>query len=157
MTNREFTEPLNCISYYVSSKSDIDNKHSYCYWFRGKLIRIIADKPFARGDMLKIHRISQPTSSSNMTIEATVNSGEYVQYPVLNFISTRLVYNAYSDFEFTTTPGINLLGTIEQIIDNNYSVCFAVLSTSSGVIHAIDKNMNNYFDINVDLRWNKKE
>lgn len=155
MTNREFTEPLDCISYYVSSKSNIDNKHSYCYWFRGKLIRIIADKPFARGDMLRIHRITQQNSSANVTIEATVNSGEYRQHPVLNFVSTRLVYNPYSEFEFTTTPGVELLNVIEQTIDNNYSVCFVALASSTGVIHAVDKNMNNYFDININLQWNK--
>ena len=53
MTNLgEIATPFKCISYYVSTKSSVDNQHSYCYWFRGKLIRIISKKPFARGDML---------------------------------------------------------------------------------------------------------
>ena len=154
-TNLDLTTPLNCISYYVSNKSPIDNKHSYCYWFRGKLIRIVADKPFARGDMLQINSVTQAHSSSNIVIDVTVQTGEYVQAPVLNFVSTRLVYNTYSQFEFTTTPGVQILKTLEQIIDDNYSVCFVVLTSENGVIHAVDKFMNNYFNINISLEWNK--
>lgn len=154
MTNLELTTPFRCISYYASSKSVVDNKHSYCYWFRGKLIRIIADKPFARGDMLTINGISSQGNSSTI-INATVDSGEYEKMPVLSFVSTRLVYNKYSDFEFTTTPGLQILKTIEQVLDENYSVCFIVLTESSGVIHAVDKYMNNYFDVGMNLHWNE--
>ena len=47
--------PMRVISYYASTKSPIDGKHSYNYWMRSKLVRIIADKPFARGDVLVIN------------------------------------------------------------------------------------------------------
>ena len=155
MTNLEsISVPFKCISYYASSKSSIDNKDSYSYWFRGKMIRIIANKPFARGDILNIKSISQKSNDS-IIIDAEVDSGEYKQYPVLNFISTRLVYNKYSDFTFTASSNIQILKIIEQIMDDNYSVCFITLTTDSGTIKAVDKNMNNYFDININLDWNK--
>lgn len=153
MTNLEsITYPFKCVSYYVSSKSSVDNKDSYTYWFRGKMIRIVANKPFARGDVLIINNIHS-TQTNGIIIDATVDSGEYTKYPVLNFISTRLVYNKYSDFEFTTTPGIKILHFVEQTIDDNYSVCFITLTEKTGTIKASDKNMNNYFDINVTLNW----
>ena len=146
--------PFKCISYYVSTKSAIDNQHSYCYWFRGKLIRIISNKPFARGDMLIINSIENQ-SNGGTVINVEVDSGEYQKMPVLSFVSTRLVYNKYSDFEFTSTPGITILKTIEQVMDDNYSACFIVLSETSGMIHAVDKHMNNYFDINISLGWSE--
>ena len=153
MTNLEsISYPFKCISYYVSSKSSIDNKDSYTYWFRGKMIRIIADKPFARGDVLIVNNI-YTTPSNGTIIDVSVDSGQYEQYPVMNFISTRLVYNKYSDFDFSTTPGIKILKIIEQTLDDNYSVCFIVLTEKNGTIKAVDKNMNNYFDINVTLNW----
>lgn len=153
MTNLEETKlPFKCISYYASSKSQIDGKNSYCYWFRGKLIRIIADKPFARGDILNI--ISIETNSNNgIIINTTVDTGDYEKYPVLSFVSTRLVYNKYSDFEFVTSPEIKIIKTIDQIMDDNYSVCFIILTDATGTIHAIDKRTNNYFDINISLDW----
>ena len=155
MTNLEkIVTPFKCISYYVSTKSTIDDKNSYCYWFRGKLIRIISDKPFARGDMLIVKSIST-ASNGGTIIDVTVDSGKYQKLPVLSFVSTRLVYNKYSDFEFTSTPGITILKIIEQVMDDNYSACFITLSETTGVIHAVDKYMNNYFDINIGLSWSE--
>ena len=43
------TLPVNVISYYASTKG-IDGKNCFNYWMRSKLVRIISDKPFARGD-----------------------------------------------------------------------------------------------------------
>lgn len=155
MTNlEEIVTPFKCISYYVSSKSTIDNKHSYCYWFRGKMIRIVSDKPFARGDMLIVNSI-ETQGTSGTIINVSVDSGEYQKLPVLSFVSTRLVYNKYSDFEFTTTPGITIIKKIEQVMDDNYSACFIVLAENTGIIKAVDKYMNNYFDINIGLSWSE--
>lgn len=155
MTNLDSTfTPFKCISYYVSSKSPIDNKDSYSYWFRGKMIRIIADRPFARGDILIVKNIVNQ-NADNIIIDVDVDSGEYESYPVLNFVSTRLVYNKYSDFVFTPSPDIKILKIVEQIMDDNYSVCFITLTSKSGSIKAVDKNMNNYFDINITLDWTK--
>jgi hypothetical protein len=153
MTNLESINfPFKCISYYVSSKSAIDKKDSYSYWFRGKMIRIIADKPFARGDVLIVNSIKD-SGNDSVIINVTVDSGEYEQCPVLSFVSTRLVYNRYSDFTFTTTQNIKIVKVIEQVIDDNYSACFIVLAEKSGTIKAVDKSMNNYFDINIILDW----
>ena len=43
--------PQKVISYYASSKG-IDNRNCFNFWLRSKLIRVICDKPFARGDVL---------------------------------------------------------------------------------------------------------
>ena len=68
--------PFKCISYYVSTKSSVDNQHSYCYWFRGKLIRIVSNKPFARGDMLVVNSI-ETQNNGGVVINVEVDSGEY--------------------------------------------------------------------------------
>ena len=53
ITNIQY--PIRVISYYASSKSQIDGKNDFCFWMRSKLTRIICDKPFARGDVLQIN------------------------------------------------------------------------------------------------------
>ena len=55
--------PMRVISYYASTKSPIDGKHSYNYWMRSKLVRIIADKPFARGDVLVINSLKSTSTA----------------------------------------------------------------------------------------------
>lgn len=151
-TNLEF--PIKCISYYASNKNQVDKKHSFEWWMRGKLVRIISDKMFARGDMLTLHNItSSPTS---VVINASVDTGPYVQAPVLSFVSSRLVYNKYSKFEAIADPGIQILMQLDQISnDDNYSIGFLLLISQSGVVHVKDTYMNNFFDVNCTLTWDK--
>ena len=98
--------PIKCISYFASNKNKIDNKQSFEWWFRGFLVRIISEKSFARGDILIIKNIVK--DNNKILINVDVSDEEYTPYPVLTFISSRLVYNKYSDFAFFTTPSIQI-------------------------------------------------
>lgn len=153
MNNTNLEYPIKCISYYASNKNQIDKKHSFEWWMRGKLIRIISDKAFARGDILNIKNIYDNTNNITI-INVSVNNEEYQQYPVLSFVSSRLVYNKYSKFEAIPDNNIKILKQLEQINNNNYSIGFIILISESGTIKVQDSFMNNYFDINCNLSWN---
>lgn len=143
--------PIKCISYFASNKNKIDNKQSFEWWFRGFLVRIISEKSFARGDILIIKNIIK--DNNKILINVDVSDEEYTPYPVLTFISSRLVYNKYSDFAFFTTPSIQILQLLEQVINDNYSIGFIILASDNGVIKATDNVLKNQFDIYLKLSW----
>lgn len=143
--------PIKCISYFASNKNKIDNKQSFEWWFRGFLVRIISEKSFARGDILIIKNIVK--DNNKILINVDVSDEEYTPYPVLTFISSRLVYNKYSDFAFFTTPSIQILQLLEQVINDNYSIGFIILASDNGVIKATDNVLKNQFDIYLKLSW----
>lgn len=151
MTDSNLSYPIRCISYYASSKSPLDGKQSYEFWLRGKCIRIICEKPFARGDVLEINNIYD--NASGIVIETTLIPEWEQEYPVLNFISGRLIYNRWANFKYTTTEGITVLRPVEQILSNNLSLGFIVLCYRSGRISCIDTVTDNRFDVYINLNW----
>lgn len=154
MTNLENTNlnlPFRCISYYASDKSALDGKHSYEFWTRSKLTRIICDKPFSRGDVLQINDIIN--TSSCLLLDATLIDEWQEEYPVLNFISCRVVYNKWANFKYTATEGIQIIYPIEQVLNDNYSIGFVVLAYKSGKISCVDTVTHNKFDIFINLSW----
>ncbi len=151
MMNTNITYPIRVISYYASNKSKIDNKHNFCFWMRHKLTRIICDKPFARGDVLQINSITE--NNSGILIDTTLIEEWEKEYPVLNFVSGRLIYNKWADFEFTPSEGIQIVKPIEQVLLDNYSIGFILLVYKSGIIKCVDKTTKNYFDIMVSLEF----
>ena len=151
MTISNFSLPMRCISYYASSKSGLDGKQSYEFWLRGVCIRIVCDKPFARGDVIEIQSI-EDTNSGVLIITKLIDEWEQ-EYPVLNFISGRLIYNRWAEFQYETTDGIQIIKSIEQILSNNLSVGFIVLCYKSGKISCIDTKTDNRFDVFINLNW----
>jgi hypothetical protein len=151
MTESNFSFPMRCISYYASSKSGLDGKQSYEFWLRGICIRIVCDKPFARGDVLEIQSIEDNNSGVLITTKL-INDWEQ-EYPVLNFISGRLIYNRWVKFEYEVTEGIQILKPIEQVLSNNFSLGFIILCYKSGKITCIDKQTDNKFDVSINLTW----
>jgi len=149
--NTDIKYPIRVISYYASNKSKVDNKNDFCFWMRCKLTRIICDKPFARGDVLQINNISE--TSNGIIIDTTLIEDWEKEYPVLNFVSGRLIYNKWADFEFTPSEGIQIIKPIEQILSDNYSIGFILLVYKSGIIKCVDKTTKNYFDVHVNLNW----
>ena len=143
--------PTRCISYYASDKSAIDGKNSYEFWMRSKLSRICADKPFSRGDVLELTSIEDTTSGTLM--EAKVVDEWQQEYPVLNFVSGRLIYNKWCTFEYTASEGIQILKPIEQVLADNYSIGFIVLAYKSGKISCVDTTSGNRFDVFINLSW----
>lgn len=147
LENSSIKFPIRVISYYASSKG-IDGKNCFNFWMRSALIRVIADKPFARGDVLEISSITK--NGSNTTIECKVIN-EWAEYPVLCFVSGRLTYNKWSNFKYTSTEGIQILQSIEQLLSNNYSIGFITLVYKSGKLFCDDDNMNNHLEIDINL------
>lgn len=151
MTNLEPYIGTRCVSYYASSKSSVDNKHSFEFWVRGKCLRIICNKPFARGDVLQIDDIKE--SSAKIQIETTLIDEWQEGYPVLNFISGRLIYNRWADFKCTPSEGIQIVRKVEQVLSENYSIGFIVLAYKSGKISCVDDKTDNRFDVYINLNW----
>lgn len=151
MAESNFSFPMRCISYYASSKSGLDGKQSYEFWLRGICIRIVCDKPFARGDVLEIQSIEDNNSGVLITTKL-INDWEQ-EYPVLNFISGRLIYNRWVKFEYEVTEGIQILKPIEQVLSNNFSLGFIILCYKSGKITCVDKQTDNKFDVSINLTW----
>ena len=149
--NTEIKFPIRVITYNASSKSQIDGKHDFCFWMRCKLTRVICDKPFARGDVLQINSITD--TPSGIVIDTNLVEDWEQEYPVLNFVSGRLIYNKWADFEFIPSEGIQIVKPIEQILSDNYSIGFILLVYQSGIIKCIDKTTKNYFDVHVSLQW----
>ena len=147
LENSSIKFPIRVISYYASSKG-IDGKNCFNFWMRSALIRVIADKPFARGDVLEIFSITK--NGSNTTIECKVIN-EWAEYPVLCFVSGRLTYNKWSNFKYTATDGIQILQSIEQLLSNNYSIGFITLVYKSGKLLCDDDSMNNHLEIDINL------
>ena len=151
MTISNFSLPMRCISYYASSKSGLDGKQSYEFWLRGVCIRIVCDKHFARGDVIEIQSI-EDTNSGVLITTKLIDEWEQ-EYPVLNFISGRLIYNRWAEFQYETTDGIQIIKPIEQILSNNLSVGFIVLFYKSGKISFFDTKTDNRFDVFINLNW----
>lgn len=149
ITNIQY--PIRVISYYASSKSQIDNKHDFCFWMRSKLTRIVCDKAFARGDVLQINSITD--TPSGILIDTTLIEEWEKEYPVLVFVGGRLIYNKWADFDYTASEGIQIIKPIEQILSDNYSIGFVLLAYQSGIIKCVDKTTKNFFDIHVSLEW----
>lgn len=151
MAISNFSLPMRCISYYASSKSGLDGKQSYEFWLRGVCIRIVCDKPFARGDVIEIQNIEDNNSGVLITTKL-IDEWEQ-EYPVLNFISGRLIYNRWAEFQYEATDGIEIIKPIEQILSNNLSVGFIILCYKSGKISCIDTKTDNIFDVFINLTW----
>ena len=143
--------PMRVISYYASTKSPIDGKHSYNYWMRSKLVRIIADKPFARGDVLVINSLK--STNMGMDINCIVEESWAEEYPVLCLVSGRLIYNKWSDFEFKSTEGVQILSPIEQVLSDNYSFGLVLAVYKSGKVICADRKNRNRTDIAINLDW----
>lgn len=143
--------PFRCISYYASDKSAMDGKNSYEFWTRSKLTRIVCNKPFSRGDVLQVDSITEIPNGT--LINTTLIDEWQEEYPVLTFISGRLVYNKWVNFKFTPTEGIQILYPIEQVISDNYSIGFVCLVYKSGKISCVDSTTDNRFDIYANLSW----
>lgn len=151
-TNLENIEfPFRCISYYASDKSPLDGKHSYEFWMRSFLVRIICDKPFSRGDVLQVESITK--NNVGILINVTVIDEWEEEYPVLNFISGRLIYNKWVDFKYEATEGIQIISPIEQILSDSYSLGFVILAYKSGKISCNDTVTGNAFDVYINLSW----
>ena len=100
-------------------------------------------------ELRQINNISD--TPSGILINTTLIEEWEKEYPVLTFVSGRLIYNKWADFEYTPSEGIQIIKPIEQILSDNYSIGFILLVYQSGIIKCVDSVTKNYFDIHVSL------
>lgn len=89
-----------------SSKTGIDSKNSYEFWFYSDLIRIIGDKPFARGDVVEILAIDEEKKEIKIEVLGDPNIEDVPsqvlekELPVFMFLVTPLPLDELSDYNF---------------------------------------------------------
>lgn len=147
------TFPVRCMSLYASSVG-IDERDSFNFWIRSRLIRVICDKPFARGDILEISHVDDMENGVFIYTKLIEECVE--EYPTLNFISGRVVYSKDSSFVCTSSKNIKIVKKIEQILNEDYSLGFVVLAYDSGKIECIDKQNKNYFECYINVSKDKQ-
>lgn len=127
------------VLYYVSNKNALDNKNSYEFWFNGSLVRIVADRPFCRGDWAEIVSIDHETKTIEVRVltDEKYTAGVQDEYPVLVFAVTRIYFNEYSDFVgYPESDKVKILALYSTTKDRNLAVCGAFL-VQKGKTHVV--------------------
>lgn len=141
-----------CVLNYVSKKGP-DGQHSYEFWFTSSIIRIVADKPFGRGDIAKINEIKKQ-SDTEWRINVEVLGDPNVEnlpdeifsrgeIPTLLFATPKIYLNEVSEYHAYSTENIHILLNCSAILDHNKSYTIAALvKGKQGKIYATDKVTN---------------
>ena len=138
-----------CVLNY-ESKIGVDGLNSYEFWFTSSIIRIIADKPFGRGDIAIIKDIvKQSETEHRITIEiigdpkitkGLENLGENEEIPTLLFVTPKIYLNELSEYHAYGSDNVEILMNIPAVLDHNKSYTVAALVKGKHAkIHAIDK------------------
>lgn len=136
---------------YQSDKG-IDRKPSYNFWFTSSLIRVIGNKPFARGDIALIKEIKKP-SPTEWNIEVDIIGDTKVdseamdlvvslkeEIPTLIFATTKIYLDKDSDVHIYSTDDIEILLNCSSTMNDNKSYTIAALvKGKQGKIFGIDK------------------
>lgn len=152
MKNIKF--PIKAISYCASNCGNIDNKHSFEFWIRGHLIRVIGDKPFSRGDMIYIDEIKYDWDVDTYYIMTRVIDDEPYEkdLPVLSIAVSRMIYSV-TDFKVRTEGNIQVLEHLYIETDNSYSVAFISLISGDARINCRSPSTNVAFNMDFNLNW----
>lgn len=152
MNNKKF--PIKAISYCASNYGSIDNQHSFEFWIRGHLIRIIGDKPFSRGDMIWIDDITYDWSEDTYYIHTRIIDDEPYEegLPVLSIAVSRMIYSV-TDFETKADGDIKVLEKLYIETDNSYSVVFISLISGVARISCRSPSTNASFNMDFIVDW----
>lgn len=128
--------PVCCIVNYVS-KLGIDGNYSYEFWFASSIIRIIADKPFGRGDIVEINSITKQSNTEwriNIKVigdpkleKIAMDLTEGEEIPTLLFVTPKIYLNEYSEYHAYSTDNIQIVLNCSAILDGNKSYTIAAL------------------------------
>lgn len=113
-----------CYSYYSSSK-DIDKKDTYNFWFYGNSIRVEGDKPFSRGDVIKIKDyefVDRGKGLFDYIIYVEVLGDPKIDnmtdipnnLPVLLIATTPIPLSEYSEYEIIADNNSQILQVLES-------------------------------------------
>lgn len=133
------------------SEQGIDNVPSYNFWFTSSLIRIMADKPFGRGDIARVVDIKKPNSTQwniiveilgDPNIESEIQSllEDKKEIPTLVFATTKIYLDESSKLHVYGSENIEILLNCDSIMNNNKSYTIAALvSGHQGKVIGVDE------------------
>lgn len=126
---------------------------SFDFWFTSSLIRIIADKPFSRGDLAYIKEIKHPSDTEwNIIIEVVGSLPTDPKYkevmegrdnlddiPSLVIATTRIYLDITSDLHLYSSDNVEILLNCASSMNNNKSYTAVVLiAGKQGTIVGVD-------------------
>ena len=141
--------PCYCVLNY-QSKLGVDKRHSYEFWFTSSIIRIIADKPFGRGDIAKIKNITKQ-SETEWRINIDVLGDPKIEkiprevfsqgeVPTLLFVTPKIYLNDHSEYHAFGSDNVKILLNCSATLDGNKSYTIAALvKGKQAKIYAADK------------------
>lgn len=153
---RDIKYPIKAISYCASNCGNSDRKHSFEFWVRGHLIRVIGDKPFSRGDMIWIDEIKYDWSDNTYYIMTRVIDDEPYEsnLPVLSIAVSRMIYSV-TDFKIKEEGNIKVLEHMYIKTDDSYSLAFISLVSGEARINCKSESTNASFNMDFILKWNQ--
>ena len=150
--------PFECFTNYSSTRENgqsvSDQSKSYNYWNHNCLVRIVGDKPFSRGDRVRVYHVSTPSDSQfNMYvnvlsryIEVSSKGAEGPQglpedYPTLLIASVRLPLDPEDNYTLNHTDNVEVIGECNSIVDGNLHKTVVLLVHSNyATVSSIDEN-----------------
>lgn len=151
---KETKYPIKCLCYCASNYGTYDRLNSFEFWVRGHLIRIVGDKPFARGDMIWLDSIDYNDLKDEYIINIRVIDDEPYEegLPVLSLAISRMVYSV-TDFDICEKDGIKILKSIYVETDNSFSLAFISLLYGEGSIVCKSESTGAAFSLDFNLDW----
>jgi len=139
----------HCILNY-ESKVGVDGLHGYEFWFTSSIIRIVADKPFGRGDVALIKSITKQSDTEhriNIEVIGDPNINklpseifEQGELPTLLFVTPKIYLNEHSEYHAYSSENVEILLNVPAILDGNKSYTIAILTKGKQAkVYAIDK------------------
>lgn len=140
-----------CIINY-QSKLGIDGIHSYEFWFTSSIIRVVADKPFGRGDVAKILGVKKHSDTEwrikveiigDPSIETLPSNLLEDEIPTLLFLTPKIYLNDQSEYHAYGTDNVHILLNCSATLDGNKSHTIAVLvKGKQAKVFAVEKLTN---------------
>jgi hypothetical protein len=124
-----------------SSSKNFHGLQSYEYGFANHTYSIIGDKPFSRGDVVKIIDYKKESRNEfriNVKVlgDPKINSNEFnianrIEIPTLLFLSSRIYLSEFSEYEIVNTINARILAFEGVQQDKNRIYAVAALVTNS--------------------------
>ena len=140
--------PFECFTNYSSTRENgqsvSDQSKSYNYWNHNCLVRIVGDKPFSRGDRIRVYHVSAPSDSQfNMYVNVLDDSDPLPKepHPTLLIASVRLPLDPEDNYTLNHTENVKVIGECNSIVDGNLHKTVVLLVHSNyATVSSIDEN-----------------
>lgn len=116
-----------------SSSFGPEGNYIYEFWFLRKLLKLIGDKPFSRGDIAKIAEINEQMQYIKIDVigdpsqEEVRNSAPPInQIPALLFLSSKIYLNENSEYVLDADDNVEIILSYTSLLDGNKAYAAAV-------------------------------